>query len=727
MAESEIREARLEEIRFHAPSSGFLVGQFLMRSDDLSSFTAIGILNAPVEGRWYRLTGQMTVHPRYGEQFSFARAERTASDPREALKEIFRSSSFAGAGDKSAEITADALGEGALEKLLADPDLIDTVEGLNARQREAIRSGLHVLASNDRISVELMKMGLSDRQLDLLSEIYGPRLSDVILEDCFIPFYEIRGFRYASSVLIADGLDMPQGDPRCLEAMVYHTVADHCYSSGDTWMGFQDLLIALPGIGQPLLCQVLDALCEKDRLVIDEGRIATVGLYSDEVEIAWRLKEHLVQEDGIPAEQIEEEIANVEKELAIAYDEKQKEAMRQFFRNPLMILNGGPGTGKSTVVKGILMLCRKFYPSASVQLCAPTGKASKRLKQLSSSKARTIHSLLGWEVNTDEFACNETSPLEFDIVIVDEFSMVDTHLFASLLRALPSETRLLLIGDEDQLESVGPGKVFNDMIDSGTIPTVTLQTIFRQKNGSGIVSLAQQVRKEEVLTYTDGVCFEQQDAAGIRRRVEEIVRESFDPQSVQVLAPIYKGQAGIDALNKVMQDLLNPFSADKLQLVSGETIYREQDRVMLTRNMPEMDVFNGDMGIITGVDEKRRIIQVEFDGEKEVVFQKETLNLLTHAWAMSVHKSQGSEYPVVILAADERSRRMLYKRLLYTGISRAKKELYILGDRGLFENGCRTQESRIRRTDLKNKLELLLKKESGPEAEAGTDGKNGMA
>lgn len=708
MEQGEIIEAVLEELRYQAPATGFAVGIFRRGEEESEYFTATGKIDQPLEGRHYRLTGTFTVHPRYGEQFSITRAERISNNPRQALKELFRGPGFAGCGDRTAARISDALGDQALSKLLENPELINEVEGLRDSQKEVVLKGLESVRKNDQAVVELMGLGMSGTQIDLLSRKYGAHLSDVMDEDCFLPFYEIRGFRYESAVRAADGMGYAPSDSRRLKALVYHAILYCCTSQGDTWVDFDSLSLEVPGLRQDQLINTLNQLVEMDLVVNDQGRIVPASLYNDEIEIAWRLQEILKTDIEMEKGDLDQAIASIEEELVISYDEKQKEAMKQFFRHPLMILNGGPGTGKSTVVKGILMLCSKFYPTASVQLCAPTGKASKRLKQLSSSKAKTIHSLLGWNAEDDEFVYDEMNPMELDIVIIDEFSMVDTHLFASLLRALPAECRLLLIGDENQLESVGPGKVFNDLIDSGTVPQVTLQTIFRQKHGSGIVTLAQDISEGSPLHYEEGVSFEALNSDGIRRRVEEIVRDSFEPENVQVLAPIYKGAAGIDELNKLMQSLLNPFSPSKTQLVVQDTVFREQDRVMLTKNMPESDVFNGDMGIISEIDDAKKVIVAEFEGEKEVTFTPDLLPYLSHAWAMSVHKSQGSEYPEVILAVDERSRRMLYKRLLYTGISRAKKKLFILGDRGLFENGCRTDSRRIRKTGLKDKLQLLL-------------------
>lgn len=365
-----------------------------------------------------------------------------------------------------------------------------------------------------------------------------------------------------------------------------------------------------------------------------------------------------------------------------------------------MMINGGPGTGKTTIVKGILEILRQMDPNAKIQLCAPTGLASKRLALLSHNNSKTIHSLLKWDMTTDRFGANVNNPIEADYIIIDEFSMVDTHLFASLLDALPSHCRILLIGDENQLESVGPGKVFEDLIQSNQFPIVHLEKIYRQSEGSGIVELASQIRNNEACTYKDGVTF-------IEKRTNEIIPalmdlvKPFSLNHLQILAPMYSVNVGIDSINNIMQNLFNPKAHDKEEYVIGTTLFREQDKVMLLKNLPDEDVYNGDIGRIVHIEKNKKdvLIQVQFHG-KIVDFTENFWDLLKLAYCISIHKSQGSEYPIVIVVVDQNTKRMLNQRLLYTAISRAKKQLILIGQKDLFEQCVQLKESHDRQTSL---------------------------
>lgn len=475
--------------------------------------------------------------------------------------------------------------------------------------------------------------------------------------------------------------------------------------SGNTYITLVSLIERCKGATNEDIQASLERLSVQKSIHIEEGKVYPFSLYDDEISIASHLFEHIFEVESVDEMELEQKIKEVEFSYAIEYDEEQKKAIRLFFEKSFFILNGGPGTGKTTTVKGILNICRSFFPDATIQLCAPTGRASKRLAQLSSCDSRTIHSLLQWNKDDNTFAKNEEDPLEIDFLIVDEFSMVDTHLFAQLLKALPRYCRILLIGDEDQLESVGPGKVFEDLITSEICPIVHLEKIFRQSEGSGIITLASQIRKEERCFYEDGVTFIERDAKDIMECLDEIVRNK-DMDNLQILAPMYKGVAGIDAINVYMQALYNPQSNSKSQFRVGTTVFREGDKVMLLKNLPDDDVYNGDIGAIVSIDTVDRVnhvISVDF-GNTIVDFSSDFLYYLNHAYCISVHKAQGSEYESVICIVEPNARYMLEKRLLYTAVSRAKKELILIGNQPLFEKQVKLKQKRIRQTTLVQRI-----------------------
>ena len=518
-------------------------------------------------------------------------------------------------------------------------------------------------------------------------------------------YYEIYGFGYKSALKLADGFQVDKNDNRRLDAYIYETARQLAMISGNTYITLVSLIERCKGATNEDIQASLERLSVQKSIHIEEGKVYPFSLYDDEISIASHLFEHIFEVESVDEMELEQKIKEVEFSYAIEYDEEQKKAIRLFFEKSFFILNGGPGTGKTTTVKGILNICRSFFPDATIQLCAPTGRASKRLAQLSSCDSRTIHSLLQWNKDDNTFAKNEEDPLEIDFLIVDEFSMVDTHLFAQLLKALPRYCRILLIGDEDQLESVGPGKVFEDLIASHICPIIHLEKIFRQSEGSGIITLASQIRKEERCFYEDGVTFIERDAKDIMECLDEIVRNK-DMDNLQILAPMYKGVAGIDAINVYMQALYNPQSNSKSQFRVGTTVFREGDKVMLLKNLPDDDVYNGDIGSIVSIDTVDRVnhvISVDF-GNTIVDFSSDFLYYLNHAYCISVHKAQGSEYESVICIVEPNARYMLEKRLLYTAVSRAKKELILIGNQPLFEKQVKLKQKRIRQTTLVQRI-----------------------
>ncbi|MBP3853780.1 MAG: AAA family ATPase, partial [Erysipelotrichaceae bacterium] len=449
--------------------------------------------------------------------------------------------------------------------------------------------------------------------------------------------------------------------------------------------------------------QIQDSLArleDVDSMHMESQKIYPFSLYDDEKTIAEKIQQHNFPIETVPPEDLTDAIRDVEFDNAIEYDIHQKEAIETFFAHSMMIINGGPGTGKTTIIKGILKMCETFYPTANIQLCAPTGRATNRMSQLSSYNARTIHSLLKWNMEDNSFGANEQEPLDCDFLVVDECSMVDTHLFASLLKALPIHCRIILIGDEDQLESVGPGKVFQDLLDADICPAIHLEKIYRQKEGSGIVQMAQQIRLEQPLTYTNGVTFMQQESNTIAQTILNLAQYQ-DMDDCQILAPMYKGIAGIDLINTEMQKVLNPPSQGKAEIRIGTTVFRVQDKVMLLKNMPEQDVYNGDIGTLLEIEKEKNEIRliVDFDGHL-VEITHDILYYLKHAYCISIHKSQGSEYDRVICIVDPSATGMYNKRLLYTAVSRAKKDLVLIGNRALFENSVRLKQRHIRQTTL---------------------------
>lgn len=699
-------KANLEKIIFQAPDTAYFVASF-KDLDTRQIFTATGYMPDLSQDSTYLLKGSMVQHKRYGKQFSCTSVERVLPEFKESVITFLSSDQFPGIGKVTAQKIFEALGEDALNKIQADPSVLDSLT-LSPAQKQTLVDGLEDYKGRDSVFMRLVAYGLSESLIYKLKQAYKSKLEEVLQENCFLPYYEVKGFTYRHACKIADGMKMPHDDPRRLEALVYRKVFEACYQNGNTSLSDRTLYNECKIGNYGAYHQAVQSLMDRGLLFFDET-IYPVTLYQAEQEIAKGLHAHEFKV-ALPADDLDDLIERIERKEHISYDQKQKDAIREFFHHSIMILNGGPGTGKSTTVKGILDLVRLEFPNSQIQLAAPTGRASKRLAELSDMPSRTIHSLLKYNMDTETFVAGADDPLECDFLIVDEFSMVDTSLLAALLKALPSTCRILMIGDEDQLPSVSPGKVFNDIIDSHTVSMVSLQKLFRQANGSGIAALASQIRNEQPVTYSDGVVFHDLPVDDIALKVMDLIQGSFDPEQTQILAPKYQGPAGIDAINEAMQNLLNPFDKNKSEMKVGQVTFREGDKVLLKKNRTNENVFNGDIGRVAEVDQVGEVVTVAFDEHNLVSFpRKEISENLSHAWCISIHKAQGSEFQHVILVMDPASSFMLDKRLLYTAISRAKKRLDIVGSRSLFESRIRNTSISSRQTGLKKRLEQAWK------------------
>ncbi|MCF0105921.1 MAG: ATP-dependent RecD-like DNA helicase [Holdemanella sp.] len=699
----EVLKARLDYIVFENKQSHYVVGSF-SALDTYLHFTGAGNMNDAKEDMEYELEGEFVTHPKFGQQFKIISARFILPTSEKQIIRFLTGDTFPTIGKKTATQIYEALGDDCLEAIAKDSSILYQIPGLNQKKIDIIQDGIQEYSGFNEVYVKLLKMGLSDNKITLLQNQYED-VMEVIEKNCYQPYYEIYGFGYASANKLADGFGIDPMDDRRMDAFIYEECRKISMDTGNTYLTWATLIENIYGLSIQQIQDCITRLNNQSYLFVENDRIYPFGLYDDEIVIAKELNNHIYEVDQMDSDLLMESIKEVEFTYNIEYDIKQKEAISAFFNTSLSIINGGPGTGKTTIVKGILHIIKHILPECRVQLCAPTGRASKRLAQLSDCDSRTIHSLLLWNLDDNSFGKGKEDPLEIDVLIVDEFSMVDTHLFAQLLKATPPNCRILLIGDEDQLESVGPGKVFEDIIESQICPVVHLEKIFRQANGSGIVSLAQNIRMEQPCEFDDGVTFLERQSQEILSTIESLAR-NYDIEDMQILAPMHKGLTGIHAINGMMQELFNPPSRKKKQLKIGNTIFREHDKVMLLKNMPDDDVYNGDIGMISAISKEdgNDVIEVDF-GDRYVYFQTDFLYYLTHAYCISVHKSQGSEYNTVFMIVDAGATYMLEKRLLYTGISRAKKELYIIGNKPLFEKQVKLKQKRIRQTTLKNRIE----------------------
>ncbi|HPW53561.1 MAG TPA: AAA family ATPase, partial [Erysipelotrichaceae bacterium] len=534
---------------------------------------------------------------------------------------------------------------------------------------------------------------------------------------------EVDGIGFATIDRFALDIGFEKDDINRLTAYGENLLMSLCMKNGDTYLELDEFVRQLnKHLGEYVADtgEIIERLRMYRLAYVEEDRIYHISQYDAEVYIAKYLalfpQQHLIE---IAANAVQKAISIVQKQLAIDYDQVQLQAIMSFFENDLLIITGGPGTGKTTIVKAMIKTCDYIYPGYNVSLVAPTGRAAKRLTELTGCDAKTIHSLLLWDKESGRFAKDENDPLNIDILIVDEFSMVDQYLFYNLLKASGSLKKLIIIGDADQLPSVAMGTVLKDLIESEIFSVIKLDRIYRQKEGSDIIYLARDIKNEEVsdIPTNNEIRFFECEKTDIKDITLQIVEHALNKyetleegfMNVQVLAPKHKGVNGIENLNVALQKKFNPFAKDKRQLQVGYRTFRLGDKVLQLKNQPDDDVYNGDIGIITDIifasedhNGQNRII-ADFEG-RIVEYTYDNFANLSHAYCMSVHKSQGSEYPIIILPLSLEYSIMLQKRLIYTAVTRAYKSLIFVGQKEAFFKGIVGKEMSLRKTTLKQRL-----------------------
>ena len=493
-------------------------------------------------------------------------------------------------------------------------------------------------------------------------------------------------------------------------------------SEGDTYYYKDEIRSALNNefsilVNDEKLDEYINTLEENKDIVKIDNRLYLKEYYDKECNVAKCLR-RIDKQTVKHFQDIDEKLKSLEKQLSIDYNETQEKAIKTALNNNITIISGGPGTGKTTIINAIVKLYineKKLGHTdilETIALLAPTGRAAKKMSISTGIQSYTIHRYLKWYKESNEFVFNEHNKTQHKLIIVDEVSMIDIDLFNALLNGINSKVKLILVGDVFQLPSVGPGLVLNDLIESDYFNYVPLNQIYRQSDNSYIPYLAKEIKNtdisEDFLTKKDDYSFIEVDSDGILQAINKIIRYSqekdIDESSLQVLAPMYRGKTGIDSLNVSLQAIYNPPSKYKNEVYFGEYIYRVHDKVLQLVNDLDNNVFNGDIGFITGIYDNKIII--DFDGNV-VEYEKKDLKQIKHAYAITIHKSQGSEFNHVLMPISKHYTRMLYNKLIYTGVSRAKKSLILVGDAAAFKNAVSNNYSSSRKTSLKDRLSLV--------------------
>ena len=691
--------------------------------DDYGAVTISGYFPKLDETRSYHFTGKWTEHQRYGWQFQVAsfKSNQIAVSSKSSIVAYLSSDTFKGIGKKTAEAIVNALGADAVEIILKDRSKLDSIKGISKKQRDIVFNTLQERQGDELILGPLYSYGISPKFVVKILKIYEKQALSIIQENPYQLITDIEGIGFLKADEIARTIGIGLGDPRRIRAALIHVMNRVSSQEGHTYISQRQLTsTAMQFLNKDAMVEVgaveneVLELIKNEQLAEDEGRLFLPVLMNAEIRIA-RMVRSLQDIDEIDGEKVAKAFADVKEKLDIEYSPLQEAAILTSLKSAVSIITGGPGTGKTTVVNGILKVYDKLNAGAKkpliIKLASPTGRAAKRVEETTGRVASTIHRLLGYD-RDGTFAVNEDEPLEADLVIIDEVSMLDTYLAHQLFTSLTQGTQLILVGDDNQLPSVGPGQVLKDLIESKTIPITRLTEIHRQAEGSSVITLAHEVNQGRL---PDDLVEKKSDRLFVPAKNEDILRllrqvtkgavdKGYTAKDVQVLIPMYRGSLGIDAVNASLQELFNPEADDKIQLVVGQKVFREGDKVLQLVNNPDEGVMNGDVGEIVRVIDAggKSEVLVDFD-DVEVAYSREDLLALTHAYAMSIHKSQGSEYPVVIMPITRAYWIMLQRKLIYTGMTRATKSLILIGDYEALKYAA-GNEGAIRQTMLKERL-----------------------
>lgn len=693
--------------------------------------TAVGCIPAPAAGEELLLSGKWATHSSYGEQFAAETVERRLPSDKRAIFAYLSYGAVKGIGPALAAAIVNKFGSETLDIIESSPERLAEIKGISLKKALQI-GGDYLRQSGLRSLMEfLTKNGLNPRFAIQLYKTYGSDAMDALKNNPYVLTHDLFGADFFEADEFALSLGFESDSPERVEAAILFELR-HNLSNGHVFLPREKLLYAtdeLIGVGRDALEDALSMLTDAGYIV--EEHVAGVdACYLEHMHEAESYVNHRIAKmaDGMleNIKDVEKLVDEIELKQGIKYAEKQRQAVLYAAENQIIVLTGGPGTGKTTAVRGVLALFDSMGFETS--LAAPTGRAAKRMSELTGREASTIHRLLGAgyaDNSTDlSFERDESDPLEADAIILDETSMVDINLMHSLLRAMRSDTRLVLVGDADQLPSVGPGNVFGDIIRSGRVKTVFLTEIFRQSNESLIIKNAHAINSGAMpdLTQKKGDFFfmRRQNA---QSTVETIIslhktrlpdNMGIPPEQIQVLSPSRKGETGTINLNRRLQEALNPPDKSKREVKFGEFIFREGDRVMQIRNDYDImwkkndgtsgtGVFNGDIGKIAAIGDGNSTIAVEMD-DKTVIYSFDMLTELEPAYAMTVHKSQGSEYRAVLLVTSGVPNMLMTRGILYTAVTRAKELLIAVGEDSIIERMIQNDRRQRRYSALRARL-----------------------
>ncbi len=666
----------------------------------------------------YKMYGDLTRHPKYGIQFLVTTYEEDLPTKKDELIEFLSSDLFP-IGEVTAKKIVNLYPEKTIETILANPNCLLMIPRLSEKRIKRIHEVLNNYKSTSEVILKLTKMGFTNKDSLSLFSKYKTTITNIIEEDIY-SLVEEKDLTFLEIDEIAKNIGIIENDDRRLKALIIYVMETLTFEQGDTYLYLNEILTFVNrfySITSFELENLIIKLNKLGKIIIEDDKYYLKKYYDAEHYIANRL----CFLNNIPYKNIKEldkELKKEEKNNKIIYDETQKLAIKKSLTSNLTIITGGPGTGKTTIIKAIVNLLKKVYQvkDNEIALLAPTGRAARRLMETTTLPAYTIHKYLMWDKETNKFAINENNPNPEKYLIIDESSMIDTILMSSLLKGITEKVKIVMVGDYYQLPSVAQGQILKDLIDSDMLDVISLNRLYRQNEESYIVNLAYEIKNKDISEYFTAKkddynfleCSSEDVLNVISNVISKAIEKGYTENDIQVLAPMYKSINGIDNLNIMLQEKFNPKDSNRNELKIKDVIYREGDKILQLVNDPDNNISNGDLGYIESIknDNKQEEIRINYDGIR-VKYQKDKFVNFRHGYAISIHKSQGSEFKMVIIPFVSSFKRMLYNKLVYTAVTRSKEKLILVGDVNAFIYGVKNDYIENRKTSLKD---IIVKK-----------------
>ena len=665
------------------------------------------------------LNGEFTVHKRYGEQFTSTSYEVVLPEEKDGIITLLSSDMFKGIGEGKALKIYETFKDKTIETIMNNPDKLSIIKGITKKNIQTLHDGLIKREESIETIIELNDYGFNNRESTILYNRFKNKTIDIIQNNVYDVIDE--SFTFKKIDILALRHQYKKLDKRRIKAAILYVFDEIIRIIGDTYLVYEDIYdylkrVLLLIIDYDLFNDCLDELKSENKIILENNKYYLTKMYYAEKNIAKRFV-YLNNQKECKIKNLEKVFLEIQKNSHLIYNDRQKEAILNAFKNHFMIITGGPGTGKTTIIKQIVYLYQTIYKKSyqdtvnDITLLAPTGRAAKRMMEAINHPASTIHSFLKWNKENNTFGINEYNKVDTKIVIIDEASMIDTYLLDSLLKGLYYDTKIILVGDYNQLPSVASGEILKDLIESKKFNVIELTELYRQKENSNIITLAYDINdgvyNKNIFNVSNDLTFIKADSDSLISKFSEIcyTYKNIEYSDYIILAPMYKTINGIDNLNLIAREIFNPKSSDKNEILISDVRYREGDKVILLVNMPDDNVFNGDIGIIVSIDSDKKEVYIDFDGNI-VKYNPSTFANFKLGYVTSIHKSQGSEFKVVIIIILNEYSRMLYRKLLYTGCTRAKENLYLIGEESAIKKAINNNISNDRKTTL---CEMILK------------------